>query len=177
MSKPKEYPAQSYCGCCGREIAGGFFCADCGPHLRRSNLPPEERTFFAQHGKLCPLLEADLRQGCDCQCCDHAPGSDCACDCHAVGKCSAILMACPQCGAEQEDFDGFGVLACSACGYCTHPSRTGDICGLCGKRVSTCERCQGRGSIQGMEVGFGGVDQGAECGDCEGAGIIVEDVA
>jgi hypothetical protein len=87
-----------------------------------------------------------------------------------------VIVECPKCGAEQEDLDGFGVVFCPACGYCTHPSRDNDICGLCGKRVTTCERCEGRGSIQGMEAGFGGVDQGAECGNCEGAGIIVEDV-
>lgn len=87
-----------------------------------------------------------------------------------------VMLECPKCGAAQEDLDGFGVVACSACGYCTHPSRTGDICGICGKKVTTCQRCNGLGSIRGMEAGFGGVDQGAECGDCEGAGIIVEEV-
>lgn len=41
------------------------------------------------------------------------------------------IIACPQCGAEQEDHDGFGVVYCEACGYCTHPSLTGNICDLC----------------------------------------------
>jgi hypothetical protein len=56
MIKSRSYPQQNYCGCCGREIAGtGFFCAACAPHLGSSRLPAEERTFFAQHGKPCPL--------------------------------------------------------------------------------------------------------------------------
>lgn len=42
------------------------------------------------------------------------------------------IVACPQCGAEQEDFDGFGVVHCEACGYCIHPSCTNGICGICG---------------------------------------------
>lgn len=92
------------------------------------------------------------------------------------GDFGIIWVDCPQCGAAHEDHDGFGVLYCSACGYCTHATRNGDVCAFCGKRVKTCERCQGHGSIQGMEAGFGGVDQGAECGDCEGSGIITEEV-
>jgi hypothetical protein len=60
--KPKTYPAQSYCGCCGREIASGLFCAGCGEHLLSSRLPAEERTYFAQHGKPCPLDVAGLRR-------------------------------------------------------------------------------------------------------------------
>jgi ribosomal protein L37AE/L43A len=45
------------------------------------------------------------------------------------------LINCPKCGAEQEDLDGFGVLYCEACGFCTHASVNGDICGLCGAEV------------------------------------------
>lgn len=45
----------------------------------------------------------------------------------------AIMIACPRCAAEQEDFDGFGVVHCEACGYCTHPSATGGVCGICGE--------------------------------------------
>ena len=46
-------------------------------------------------------------------------------------------VACPKCGVEYEDMDGFGVLHCPSCGYCTHPSATGDgkggyVCDLCG---------------------------------------------
>lgn len=41
-------------------------------------------------------------------------------------------MTCPKCGDEQEeDLDGFGFLYCEKCGYCTHPSVDGDVCGLC----------------------------------------------
>lgn len=46
-----------------------------------------------------------------------------------------ILIACPECGESQEDLDGFGVLHCPKCGYCTHASVTGSVCGLCGKQV------------------------------------------
>jgi hypothetical protein len=31
-----------------------------------------------------------------------------------------------------DDFDGFGVLAHAACGYCSHPSRDDGVCGICG---------------------------------------------
>lgn len=55
-------------------------------------------------------------------------------------------MACPKCGVELPDFDGFGVLAHvgshvgwpDGCGYCTHPARDYDsalqgwVCGICG---------------------------------------------
>lgn len=43
---------------------------------------------------------------------------------------------CPKCGAERDDFDGFGVLCCSTCGYCKHPSITDGICGLCGAAIA-----------------------------------------
>lgn len=33
----------------------------------------------------------------------------------------------------QQDFDGFGVLHCKACGYCVHPSCTGGVCDICGQ--------------------------------------------
>lgn len=41
-------------------------------------------------------------------------------------------VECPKCGVEQTDMDGFGVLYCDACGYCKHPSYTGDKCDICG---------------------------------------------
>jgi hypothetical protein len=52
-------------------------------------------------------------------------------------------MTCPKCGAEEPDFDGFGMLSHTkpaypnGCGYCTCPSRDGDgkgnwVCGSCG---------------------------------------------
>ncbi len=48
-----------------------------------------------------------------------------------------FAVACPKCGAEQQDLDGFGVLYCPACRYCQHPSGTlirggGWVCNLCG---------------------------------------------
>ncbi len=48
--------------------------------------------------------------------------------------------ACPKCGAEQEDHDGFGVLRCEKCGYCTHASIDGGKCGLCGERPAETQR-------------------------------------
>jgi hypothetical protein len=45
------------------------------------------------------------------------------------------VVACPQCGAERKDLDGFGVLHCDACGYCQHPSVNGTTCGLCGQEL------------------------------------------
>lgn len=47
------------------------------------------------------------------------------------------IIECPQCGAEQEDHDGFGVLHCETCGYCAHASATGDICDFCGKSIGS----------------------------------------
>ncbi len=38
----------------------------------------------------------ELRQGCECSCCDHGEGSDCACACHATGKCSAERASHPE---------------------------------------------------------------------------------
>lgn len=44
------------------------------------------------------------------------------------------IMECPKCGKEHEDFDGFGVKYCAACGYCEHPARFGGECQLCGNK-------------------------------------------
>jgi methionyl-tRNA synthetase len=46
-----------------------------------------------------------------------------------------VIIACPRCGVEQADFDGFGVVNCEACGYCTHPSAYGGVCEICGAVV------------------------------------------
>jgi len=43
-----------------------------------------------------------------------------------------IMEKCPVCSAEQEDFDGFGVVHCPDCGYCIHPNSQDGICGICG---------------------------------------------
>ena len=45
------------------------------------------------------------------------------------------ISACPRCGREQEDFDGFGVIHCRACGYCKHPSAYDGKCDICGEAV------------------------------------------
>jgi len=42
-------------------------------------------------------------------------------------------ISCPRCGAGGEDLDGFGFVHCPACDYCTHPSRTGGVCEVCGE--------------------------------------------
>ena len=42
------------------------------------------------------------------------------------------MMQCPQCEEWMEDMDGYGCLAHDACGYCSHPSITGDTCDICG---------------------------------------------
>jgi hypothetical protein len=44
-------------------------------------------------------------------------------------------MMCPQCHTLIDDFDGFGVLAHDACGYCSHPSLTGGVCEICKARI------------------------------------------
>ena len=44
-------------------------------------------------------------------------------------------MYCPKCNAEYNDFDGFGVLYCPKCRFCTHASVTGGICSFCKKEV------------------------------------------
>ena len=41
-------------------------------------------------------------------------------------------ISCPVCADVTTDLDGFGFMACAVCGYCTHPSRTGNVCGICG---------------------------------------------
>lgn len=38
---------------------------------------------------------------------------------------------CPKCREWVPDYDGFGVLAHGACGFCSHPSQTGGICDVC----------------------------------------------
>jgi len=49
-------------------------------------------------------------------------------------------MQCPSCGAWEDDFDGFGMLAHTkpayedGCGYCSHPGSTDGICDICGKK-------------------------------------------
>lgn len=48
---------------------------------------------------------------------------------------------CPKCKVEQDDMDGFGILYCELCGYCTHPGSVMDekdghwYCDLCGEKL------------------------------------------
>lgn len=46
-----------------------------------------------------------------------------------------VFVRCPCCGVEHEDMDGFGVLTCEMCGYCSHPSVTGGRCDSCDRPV------------------------------------------
>lgn len=46
---------------------------------------------------------------------------------------AAVLVECPKCGAQQEDYDGFGVVFCPVCRFCKHPSVTDGICDMCGQ--------------------------------------------
>jgi hypothetical protein len=45
---------------------------------------------------------------------------------------SPEMSECPKCHALQEDWDGFGVLYCPNCKFCTHSCINGGVCGLCG---------------------------------------------
>lgn len=45
---------------------------------------------------------------------------------------------CPKCRTWQDDFDGFGVLKCQHCDYCSHPSADKQENGLW--RCGVCER-------------------------------------
>jgi len=47
------------------------------------------------------------------------------------------MAKCPKCGAEHEDHDGLGVLYCSVCFYCEHPSASESPlrCDICGRLV------------------------------------------
>lgn len=57
-----------------------------------------------------------------------------------------VMVECPKCHAEQEDFDGFGFIYCQRCQHCTHPSAEGDEldapdselmwCTVCGQCVN-----------------------------------------
>ncbi len=52
--------SEHYCGCCGREIPGGFisdpiWCTDCKRHILPGSGAPWNRTFYAQHRNECPF--------------------------------------------------------------------------------------------------------------------------
>jgi hypothetical protein len=49
------------------------------------------------------------------------------------------IVRCPCCPATQTDYDGFGVLKCDECGWCSHASAQNGVCGLCGQPVSAAE--------------------------------------
>jgi hypothetical protein len=56
-----------------------------------------------------------------------------------IKKTEMPKMACPKCGALQDDFDGLSFSYCPACGYCSHPNGTVEngkmVCGICGREV------------------------------------------
>jgi hypothetical protein len=74
-------------------------------------------------------------------------GSDCGVSDKPAAEQQQPTMKCPKCPAEYPDFDGFGVLHCTACGYCKHPSITDGVCGLCGQspKAPPCPCCFGTG--------------------------------
>ena len=43
-----------------------------------------------------------------------------------------IVAACPNCKRLHEDLDGFGVLYCEHCKWCSHASISGSRCDFCG---------------------------------------------
>lgn len=45
-----------------------------------------------------------------------------------------VVIRCPKCKVEQIDYDGFGFVYCESCKLCTHPSRTGGVCMICGDK-------------------------------------------
>lgn len=50
---------RSHCGCCGESINSGEWCKPCAEHISENqNLPPWDRTYFAQHGSTCPFARA-----------------------------------------------------------------------------------------------------------------------
>jgi hypothetical protein len=65
------------------------------------------------------------------------------------------VMKCPQCGAEQTDFDGLSFSYCPVCGYCSHPNsmiENGiETCGICGRQLKTIHI--GIGLYKTVEVG------------------------
>jgi hypothetical protein len=43
----------NYCGCCGWPCVGKW-CLICRDHVAKDGRPDFDRTYFAQHGELCP---------------------------------------------------------------------------------------------------------------------------
>lgn len=86
------------------------------------------------------------------------------------------VHACPKCGAEQLDMDGFGLLACPTCGLCTHSSATSNaaremVCDACGAVVGKARSLDGR-VRRTIEAGGGiGGEFVPADGLCDGAGI------
>lgn len=54
-------PEGNWCGCCGRPCAEPWlWCDDCLFHVELAGEKPlHERTWYAQHGELCPFIEDD----------------------------------------------------------------------------------------------------------------------
>jgi hypothetical protein len=47
-------------------------------------------------------------------------------------------LVCPICFTDGgDDLDGFGFIQCQTCGFCTHPTRLGTVCEICGHDEAT----------------------------------------
>jgi hypothetical protein len=76
-------------------VSAADICPECGAELEYDEVDIGVGTQRGNPGcpecHWTPTSESDrllLRQGCDCDCCDHSEGSDCACTCHRDGLCS-----------------------------------------------------------------------------------------
>lgn len=56
-ARPKWESETDVCGCCGRAaVVGQLWCFDCAFHIR-AHRDIHERTWYAQHGTICPFTE------------------------------------------------------------------------------------------------------------------------
>ncbi len=59
---------------------------------------------------------------------------------------------CPRCKAPQDDPDGFGVLGCDKCDFCTHPSASGGVCDVCHRSLVYLDNPDGSVSVEVVAV-------------------------
>lgn len=59
---------------------------------------------------------------------------------------------CPRCKAPQDDPDGFGVLSCDKCDFCTHPSASGGVCDCCKRSLVYFDNDDGTVSVGVVEL-------------------------
>jgi len=72
-------------------------------------------------------------------------GGECVCPRCSGDGWDPPLSQCPKCREWITDLDGFGVVVHGACGYCSHASVNGDVCGLCGGMA--CDVCGATGYV------------------------------